>query len=276
MSRDAAVAAARAGFCVFPVLPGDKRPAIDHWEQRATSNPDHVAQAWAGRYPDHNIGIAVGRSNHAVLDLDTHGTLPLGWRDEPGIKDGSDVLAHLADKAGQGWPYTLTVRTPSGGTHLYFRQVPGIEVRNSASKIGPMVDVRGHGGYVVGAGSTTPAGAYETRLDEEPVPLPPWLLVLILPPPGPPVDRPPAPMPGQMDPRLRGVVGAVLASEPGTRNARLHWAACRAAEMIAAGELARDMAETLLLNAAIGAGLRGGEREARLTIASGLRSGGLR
>jgi len=70
--------------------------------------------------------------------------------------------------------------------------------------------------------------------------------------------------------RLLGVTEAVLNSEPGTRNGRLYWAACRAAEMIAAGQLDHATAERVLLAAALEAGLRGGEHEARRTIASGL------
>jgi hypothetical protein len=72
------------------------------------------------------------------------------------------------------------------------------------------------------------------------------------------------------------VVQAVLDSDPGTRNGRLHWATCRAAEMITGQEIDRETAEALLLDAALESGLRGGEREARLTIASGLRNGGVR
>jgi hypothetical protein len=273
---DAAVRAARAGFYIFPVLPGGKRPAIDRWEQRASADPDHVAEAWRERYPDHNIGIAVGRSNHVVLDLDTHGTLPLGWR-EPGIADGSDVLAVLADRAGQPWPTTLTVRTPSGGTHLYYRTPAGAEIRNSASKVGPLIDVRGCGGYVVGAGSVTAVGTYEmlSGPDEPIEPVPPWLLLLIFPPPSPAVHREPMHMPsyGQAAPRLIGLVQTVLDAPVGQRNRVLFWSACRAASAITEGVIGRDQAVETLTRAGDRAGLE--EREIRESIKSGLRHGGL-
>ncbi|MDG9709593.1 bifunctional DNA primase/polymerase [Streptomyces sp. DH10] len=42
------------------------------------------------------------------LDLDVDG-------------DGQAVLAGHAARLGEDWPDTLTVRTPSGGVHLYFR-----------------------------------------------------------------------------------------------------------------------------------------------------------
>jgi hypothetical protein len=67
-------------------------------------------------------------------------------------------------------------------------------------------------------------------------------------------------------------VDAVLNSEPGTRNGRLYWAACRTAEMVVAGQVDRTTAERVLVAAALEAGLRGGEAEARRTVASGMRS----
>ena len=45
-------------------------------------------------------------------------------------------------------PQTLTVATPSGGAHLYFRWPEGGGVVNSSSEIGDGLDVRGLGGLV--------------------------------------------------------------------------------------------------------------------------------
>ena len=74
---------------------------------------------------------------------------------------------------------------------------------------------------------------------------------------------------------LRGLVRVVLNGTPGVdRNDRLYWASCRAAEMVLAGEIDQAAAERLLVDAAIRAGLHGGEPEARRTVASGLRTGG--
>jgi len=38
--------------------------------------------------------------------------------------------------------------TPSGGYHFYF-QMPGFNLRNSAGKLGPGLDIRANGGYVL-------------------------------------------------------------------------------------------------------------------------------
>jgi len=272
MTRAAAVAAARGGWYVFPCRSGDKRPAVDRWEERACADPERVARYWPrGR---HNIGGACGPSGRVVVDLDTAahgGQLPEDWRTD-GARDGRDVLAALADRAAQPWPSTYAVTTPSGGLHLVFAAIAGRVIRNSAGKVGPMVDVRGAGGYVVLAGSMIGGRAYEVADDRPPGPLPAWLADLADPPrPG---GRRASALGtgGSLYGRLHGVVEAVLTSEPGTRNGRLYWAACRAAEMVAAGQLDRATAERVLLDAALEAGLRGGEPEARRTIESGLRT----
>jgi hypothetical protein len=287
-SRDAAVAAARLGCAVFPCRPRDKRPAVPGWEHRACAVTQIVARYWPS--DRHNIGIACGPSRIVVIDLDTHNPLPGDWR-LPGIRDGRDVLAQLAEWAGQPWPATRTVRTPTGGLHLHFAAPEGIEIRNSAGRIAPLVDVRGAGGYVLAPGSVlderaypgNPGGAalvrggraYELENDGEPAPLPAWLAALAGPagPPRPPsqATRPA----GTAGTRLRGLVATVRGGQPGDRNGPLYWAGRRAAEMIAAGEIEREAAEESLIAAALEAGLRGGEREARRTFASALRGGGL-
>jgi hypothetical protein len=52
----------------------------------------------------------------------------------------------------------MTVRTASGGLHYIFRMPFGMEARGGNNKFGPGVDVKAHGGYVVGAGSMISQG----------------------------------------------------------------------------------------------------------------------
>lgn len=66
---------------------------------------------------------------------------------------------------------------------------------------------------------------------------------------------------------LDGLVAFVERQEHGNRNAGLHWAACCAAE---AGLLDCNGVEALV-EAAVRSGLRGGEIEARWTVASAMR-----
>ncbi|MGW3241617.1 bifunctional DNA primase/polymerase [Streptomyces sp. NPDC001070] len=50
-------------------MPGDKRPAVRAWENRATTDHGRIAHCrFAG---DFNIGIATGPSRLVVLDLGT-------------------------------------------------------------------------------------------------------------------------------------------------------------------------------------------------------------
>jgi len=260
-TRDAAVAAARRGWAVFPCRPDDKRPAVSGWERRARADPDYVARRWPS--PRHNIGIACGPSRLVVLDLDCHGELPQDWKAEPGIRDGRDVLAVLADWAGQPWPVTYWAATPSGGWHLYFTAPEGSEIRNSAGLIGPQVDVRAAGGYVVGAGSAVDGKPYEVVDDQPPAPLPGWLARMLTRKPEPPASRRTSAPPGA---RLRGLAEMVRGSKPHDRTGPLVFAAHRVREMAAAGEVDPETAGELLVQAAVEAGIVGGERYARQQV----------
>jgi hypothetical protein len=265
VTRDAAVAAAKRGWAVFPCRPNDKRPTVRDWERRACSDPERVARYWPG--DRHNIGIACGPSRLVVLDLDAHGELPEDWRRLPGVTDGKDVLAQICEWAGMDWPATYTVATPSGGWHLYFTSPDGAAIRNSASMTGPQVDVRAQGGYVVGAGSAVGDAAYEVIYDQAPVPLPEWIARLLAPAPARTVARPIRH--GTAGGRLAGLLRTVEQAQQGTRNERLFWAASRAAEMVAVGSAdAREVTEQLVA-AAVSAGLP--DAEARRTIASAMR-----
>jgi hypothetical protein len=157
---------------VFPCVPGGKEPAITDWEHRAV-DVEGLGGAWP-KWPA-NVGIACGPSGLVVIDLDTHGELPPEWQ-EPGVRDGKDVFAVLCDRAGQPWPVTFWTATPSGGWHMYFTQrAHHTPIRNSAGKLGPMVDARGAGGYVVGPGSVVNGKPYTVMDATPPAPLPDWL-----------------------------------------------------------------------------------------------------
>jgi hypothetical protein len=259
-TQDAAIAAARRGWAVFPCRVGGKQPAVpDSWETRACADPDRVARYWPSLR--HNVGIACGPSRLAVLDLDTHGELPEDWR-QPGIHDGRDVLAQLCEWARQPWPITHWVATPSGGWHLYFTAPEGSQIRNSAGLIGPQVDVRAAGGYVVGAGSVVDGKPYEVLDDMPPAPLPGWIARALRPSGQQRSGGQQHRTPGAPDARLRGLADTVRAGKPGNRTGPLVWAAHRLAEMIAEGNASPDDGEHLV-SAAVEAGINGGERYAR-------------
>lgn len=138
----AAFACAVLGFRVFPLMSGTKRPAITGWQQAATTSLEQIEYWFAGEFQDASVGIATGEgSDLFVLDIDV----------KNGI-NGFDSLAKLSsENRGYGagrLAGTLTVATPSGGAHLYFRWPESGGVVNSSNEIGEGLDVRGKGGLV--------------------------------------------------------------------------------------------------------------------------------
>src|SRR3546814_8953431 len=78
-------------------------------------------------------------------------------------KDGRLSLAMLELEHGP-LATTFTVVTPTLGRHLYF--ATATPVRSSVAHVGKGIDIRGVGGYVVGPGSSIPAGDRKsTRLN---------------------------------------------------------------------------------------------------------------
>ncbi len=141
---DIALFYAEKGWQVFPLPAKTKIPRVK-WADVCTTERNMVA-GWWDTDPDANIGIVTGsRSGIVVIDIDPgHG--------------GYESLAELINQHGK-LPDTPVARTGGGGEHLFFKH-PNIEVRNSAGRIGPGIDVRGDGGYVVGAPSIHPNPTY--------------------------------------------------------------------------------------------------------------------
>jgi putative DNA primase/helicase len=143
-----------------------KHPRTPNGVKDATTDRDRI-QEWT--WSDANIGIATGRSSGIfVLDVDGDG--------------GKASLEALQAEHGR-LPKTVTVKTGKG-RHYYFR-CAGVRIGNSAGKLAEKIDVRGDGGYVVGAGSHHKSGqiyrfANGRGLDEiEVAQAPKWLLSLV-------------------------------------------------------------------------------------------------
>jgi hypothetical protein len=120
---DNAIQLGKRGFSTFPCL-CTKAPACPHGFKDASTDPAVLRALWQ-RHPGTLVGIATGSaSNLAVLDIDAkHADAHAWW------------IAHR-DKL----PPTWTVRTRSGGLHLWFRNAT--DLRCSAGAIAPGVDVR--------------------------------------------------------------------------------------------------------------------------------------
>src|SRR5215211_2791427 len=125
----AALHYSRAGWPIFPV--GDKAPLTPRGFHDATTDAA-VVEAWWREHPDAGIGLPTGNGT-VVLDVDPR-------------EGGDDTLHELESRHGE-LPATVEALTGGGGRHLYFHS--GELIRNSAGKVGPGLDVRGDGGYVV-------------------------------------------------------------------------------------------------------------------------------
>jgi hypothetical protein len=270
-----ALSLARRGWHVFPCVPGAKRPALrGSWQDHATTEPARIHAWWS--QTAYNIGIACGPSGLAVIDLDVpHDIRELSSAEGRSTVSGTDMLADLCGQHGQPYPLpTYAVDTPSGGCHLYYA-APSSAVRNSAGRLGPHIDVRADGGYVIGDGSRIGECAYTARDERTPVSLPAWIAGLLK-------DKPPAAA-GLPVPRggghgtayamaaLRDETRMVAAARPGTRNDTLNRAAFSLGQLVAAGLLPPLAVVSTLASAAERAGLPADE--ARRTIRSGLAAG---
>lgn len=151
------------GYAVIP-LGKNKKPLIGAWKKYQTTKPtDREIEYWWNKWPEANVGIITGKiSGITVVDLD------------PDKKTG--ILSTELNT----FPETFTVRTPSGGYHLYYSYDPTLDNSVKAFPELPSVDIRNDGGYVVGAHSVTSylengtkkGGTYEIVKDIDTAPFP--------------------------------------------------------------------------------------------------------
>lgn len=134
--KQAALALAAAGVPVFPVAAESKRPLTRRGFHDASTLLSQV-ESWWGAHPQANLAIPTGaRTGVVVVDIDVHGQV-----------NGYEALARAHD-AGlmNGWEFT--VRTPSGGLHIYYPAAGAGDQRSwQAARAG--IDFRGDGGYII-------------------------------------------------------------------------------------------------------------------------------
>ena len=144
----------RFGFKVFPLQQGGKKPVIAGagGGNSATDDEDTIGE-WSDKYPSSNIGIRCGReSGITVIDIDV--------KSDAG---GGESLKRLA-RQGFKLPKTVTVETPSGGLHFYFKHNPAVpnSVGTETKGLAPGIDIRSQNGYVVAPPSQMAGGAKYT------------------------------------------------------------------------------------------------------------------
>jgi hypothetical protein len=274
---DAAVIYARRCWAVFPChcpVSGGcscgnrdcsspaKHPRVAGGLKSATTDEEQIREWWA-RWPRANVAVRTGAiSGLVVLDIDPqHG----------GEETRRSLLGQHPELGA-----VRTIRTGSGGRHLYFAH-PGGTVHNDAGKrLGPGLDVRGDGGYVIAPPSRHAHGAlYRVEANGGAIPeLPDWLVDLMA-PPEPPRPVFPAPSIGNKTAWAHAALGGELeklhAAHEGARNDTLNRVAYRLGRLVASGVLAEPEVEALLVNGAVAIGLNG--EEALRTTRSGLLAG---
>ncbi|MBW1741316.1 MAG: DUF3987 domain-containing protein [Deltaproteobacteria bacterium] len=253
-----------AEFLNWPVFPCklDKTPHVKNWPAKATTNRGLITGFWE-RWPKASIGMVTGvRSGVFVLDID--------------LPDGPATLESLENEHGR-LPATVEQQTGKGGRHLFFKMPGDVIVKNSVSKLGKGLDVRGEGGYVILPLSKHPDGPTykwvndpnpeESRLAEAPN----WLLELLS-------DNKVDSQPSSRSKTTR-YGGAALQDESaklskvpeGQRNDALNRSAFAMGQLVASGDLAFLKARASLVKAGKSMGLE--DAEIRRTVDSGLNEG---
>lgn len=268
-----ALSAAEHGLPVIPLsatkLPalrsphrGDDRPRScrgacglpGHGVHDATTDPAAVRALFAAAPWATGYGIACGRAPHHLIGIDLD-------IDTTGRNDSAAALQQLALQHLFTIPPTVTVRTPSGGRHIWLSGPPEVAVPNSMRPPRTRHRHPWHGRLpgrprLVHPPRHLPA---RPRHRQPPAAPCPGALLRLLTPPAPTHRHHSHP-----DDRGRGLIRFVLAADEGQRNTRLFWAACRAYEHGFGDTLADALTE-----AAARTGLP--EHEARATIASAAR-----
>jgi hypothetical protein len=125
---------AEAGYAVFPLKPGTKKPATQNGFKDASKDHQQI-DTWWKENPDYNIGIVPASAGLLVIDAD------------PGSEKTLPTLK---------LPITRAVATPRGGRHFFFRS----EEEFGNGSPWDCVDIRSVNGYVVAPPSVVDGKPY--------------------------------------------------------------------------------------------------------------------
>lgn len=142
---------------------------LPHGLTSATTDFEAIT-AWLHKWPVSNIAVICGpESNLVALDIDPD-------------KGGDESLLALVSEHGK-LPQTIEALTGGGGRHILFSH-PGIKIKPTSSQLGPGLDIRGDGSYIIAAPSLHVSGmVYEWEPSCRPsqtelAPMPEWLIDL--------------------------------------------------------------------------------------------------
>ena len=143
-----ALALAKKGWAVFPLIPKGKTPMLPGGFKNATTDPTRIKEWWM-QWPSANIGLATGMSGLFVIDIDS----------ADAAKELYKIMPELETLV------TLRAKT-SKGEHIYFKCNKD-EFKSCTSFAGvKKIDIRCAGGYVVAPPSLHPSGAVYTWQQE--------------------------------------------------------------------------------------------------------------
>lgn len=124
------------GFNVFPCQHAGKKPVIAWKDRQTVTSSEDELLSWD--MSDFNPAVVCGEaSNIVILDTDS---------------DEAEQFVQQLDL-----PVTPTVRT-ARGFHRYFRPPAGLSLPNAVQIGGRKLDLRGNGGYAIGAGALHESG----------------------------------------------------------------------------------------------------------------------
>lgn len=237
-----------------------------HATYAGTTETARLTAMWE-RLPKSLVGLRTGApSGLIVLDFDQHSA----------DKDGLATLREYQSR--DAFPHTVTARSGGGGYHLFF-QHPGKPTPNDNNgKLGPGLDVKADGGFVI-----LPPSAKRDRPEYRWLnsPFTTALAELhsdLLAPLWREVSQPQrrssegSLSPGETSKNFEEAVELLRVTGEGSRNENLYRAACRGGEVIAAGLASLTHVNDLLVGGATSAGMsaRDGIKN---TIRSGLNRG---
>ena len=249
--------AQNGGWRVFPCKL-DKSPHTPHGCKDATTDIEQIRKWWQ-QWPDASIGCACGpESGIWVLDID--------------LPDGPVALERLIAEYG-ALPETRMQQTGGGGVQYFFGW-NGTVIKNTAKQIGPGIDTRGLGGYIILPPSPHPSGNFyqwTKRMVKLPH-APAWLSNMAAKKETSPVYPSINQGPSQYGQKaLAGEIIKLSGASPGNRNNQLNESAFCLGQLIAGGELEHGTVFNALFGLAMSLGLT--EAEARKTIESGIKAG---
>lgn len=121
-----------------------KHPKLRRWQHLATKDEVKLEELFA--VSDSNLGIATGsKSNLVVLDVDPK-------------NGGNESYRALTKKFGALDEHTLVANTGGGGLHLYYNSDSKIIGSHHSTVFGHGIDIKGNGGFIVGAPSNHISG----------------------------------------------------------------------------------------------------------------------